>query len=349
MMLSNINEFEYRIGFPLAAVGEVLTHPTKKTFELAAKMVRPLQPGTSDQWATKAREIVHRVLLAFAVLLTIPYHLTLGLLGFGLHVLTTPTRKKITLVNHAHVDNAPDKIKVCTFNTALLPDAINGIKGEDTDFGCFGSIPGSLEERVNNIAQAILKFDADVVCLQEVLDPRAARLLKDRLSQTYPHFAYNVNPQIIRFNSGLMTLSKYSINKAVFHEFDAKTGVDAFAGKGFLKVTLPQEDDQEIIVYNTHMNSDVGLNGRRASDSDPVRNSQLQSIYDDADEIPRHVICGDFNRYYYTEYSDKGYEGQENDLDYILSKASISKGSADPMGDSSDHDAVIATIDFSQT
>jgi endonuclease/exonuclease/phosphatase family metal-dependent hydrolase len=344
MMLSTRDEFNSSAPYYAARAGEVLTYPTKQSLVLVGKIVRPLEPGVTDQWATHAGEIAHRVLLVFPVLLSMPYNLTIGLIGFGLHAITTPFRKNVTLVKGNALYHAPNEIKLCSFNTALLPDSVNEIKGQATGGHCYSFIPGSLEERVDNIAREIIRVDADIVCLQEVFDPRAARLLKERLSAIYPNLAYNVNPKVFYFNSGLMTLSKYSIHKAKFHEFEAKTGIDTVSGKGFLYVKISLENGQQIVIYNTHMNSDIGALGEWRDDVDATRDQQLDRMMGHARKHPEHILCGDFNMWMDCEGLDYNHFGYI--LDHILAKSSLTEGKKDPMNNSSDHEAVLATINF---
>lgn len=338
MILSTREEFKSSLGFSIGIAGEVLTHPTKTALIGIAKVIKPSKLKTSCEVIS---QIAFRIMVAAVVIFSLPYHLTLGLIGFTLHAIATPLRKKITIIQGPDEKFSGYQIKVCTFNTALLPDCVNLIKPDDMG-SHIAPIPGTLEERVNNIVAAIELVEADVVCLQEVLDPRAARLLRQRLSKTYPHMAYNANPQIVRFNSGLMTLSKTAIDSVAFEEYTDSIGIDSLAGKGYLSVKLQHTAGKVFSVFNTHLNSDVTITGGfNGYEAEPIRENQIEHLFKDA-APDRDIVCGDLN----TLISErKGFEITRAVIDYIFfPRDSHINSHVNKMNNSSDHPAVVATI-----
>jgi hypothetical protein len=68
-------------------------------------------------------------------------------------------------------DDSPRELKICTFNTALLPDIINALKPNAPE-SHIRPMEGTTEERVEKIACELLQRKDDIVCLQEVLEPK---------------------------------------------------------------------------------------------------------------------------------------------------------------------------------
>lgn len=352
--ISRSQEFTYRIGHPIAVVGEVFTYPSQLCLKELVKIIKPLTKVSSNSCTRKAIEIAQKVLRSFFLLLSLPYHLTVGLTGFGLCILACFFRKKITLISEARSQNNLKESKnltVSTFNTALLPDFINALKPVGPHIH---PIDGSLERRVGAIADAILIRDDDIVCLQEVFDPRAERLLIRHLSKKYPHIAYHVGPKAILLNSGLMILSKKPISEARFRPFSIIKGVDRWAGKGVMAVSVELGQNRQLTILNTHLNSDTGTFGW-ISNIVAIRNAQLKDIKKLEEEFTiksngkevQQIICGDFNK---RSVKIDGYQVVSGEFDHILVSergshcTDIQDKQIDPMGESSDHPAVIVTL-----
>lgn len=354
LVISRSQEFEYCIGYPIAIVGEVLTYPSQLALNELAEVIKPLTNESSGKWTKKAIEIGKKILMSFALLLSLPYHLTVGLTGYGLGILTSFARKKITLISentNQHKVEEPKVLKVCTFNTALLPDFINTFKPVGTRIR---PIDGSLEERVQGIATAILKRNDDIVCLQEVFDPRAGRLLINHLSKNYPHIASHVGPKALLFNSGLMILSKKPISKARFRPFSISKGADSWAGKGVMGVSIELGQNRRLTVLNTHLNSHVGIFGW-LDDVEEIQSAQMEDVDKLAKKFTKksngsetqRIVCGDFNK---GHVAVAGYQVVSDTIDHILicetgsQFTKIQGGQIDSMGRSSDHPAVAVTL-----
>jgi endonuclease/exonuclease/phosphatase family metal-dependent hydrolase len=350
---SSHHEFEYKIGYPVALAGEALTLPSRASLKLLSHVISPLKEGS------KVKAIATKIGACALVILSLPYNLTLGLIGLSLTILTSPFRKNVVIVSPEIeiVDDSPRELKICTFNTALLPDIINALKPNAPE-SHIRPMEGTTEERVEKIACELLRRKDDIVCLQEVLEPKAARLLVQKLSQVYPHSAYNVGAKGWFLNSGLMVVSKYPLKEPQFIPFTESRGADSWAEKGVLGLTVCV-GGWEVNVLNTHMNSDSGLFGWKEG-VQATRLKQLTQVRDLSDtygeELEAKVVCGDFNMSYLPEEGDvkisEEFDVAKVDwgIDYILvSKLKqvyqkISDRIVDQMNDVSDHPAVRVVI-----
>ena len=82
--------------------------------------------------------------------------------------------------------------------------------------------------------------DLDFLCLCEVFDRSASKVVLDKLSRHFPFVLYDIaaRPSFRFCNSGLLFASKYPILDAEFHRYGAHEGSDSMACKGVLLVKL---------------------------------------------------------------------------------------------------------------
>ncbi|KAG9330757.1 hypothetical protein JZ751_022168 [Albula glossodonta] len=103
--------------------------------------------------------------------------------------------------------------------------------------------------------------NADIVCLEEVFDKRAAVKLVKSLGPLFGHILYDVGVYACQtpgccsafkfFNSGLFLASRYPVLEAQYHCYPNGSGEDAFAAKGLLsaKMLICQNQSQNTVGY----------------------------------------------------------------------------------------------------
>jgi hypothetical protein len=123
------------------------------------------------------------------------------------------------------VEPARDQLRICTFNTALMPDFIarwNGLRPP--------------LDRSKEIAKAIKDVDDSIVCLQECFHLRASRDICNLLQDKYPYIIYNVGFQSMGLQSGSTLLSKYPLTDPRYIRHPVRTGEDGHATKVYTYV-----------------------------------------------------------------------------------------------------------------
>lgn len=110
--------------------------------------------------------------------------------------------------------------------------------------------------RIDAIADAIVRLDADVVCLYEVFDLRAALHLRDALSHAgYGHCFHNIGPRGLGVSSAILVASKYDVGDAEFTAFpvDTLVGRTKSANKGVFAFDVQSAGETFARVYCTHL------------------------------------------------------------------------------------------------
>ncbi|XP_034275910.1 sphingomyelin phosphodiesterase 5-like isoform X2 [Pantherophis guttatus] len=149
----------------------------------------------------------------------------------------------------------------------------------------------------------------DILCLQEVFDPRAAAHLCRFLGPQFEHIIYDVGTYGLQassalklLNSGLFLASRYPLLAVEFHCYPNAAGEDALSAKGLLctQVQLGACQGRRVIGYLncTHL---------QAPEADgPIRHEQLSlsllwmQLFQDTHAQPGDVVafdifCGDLN------------------------------------------------------
>uniref|UniRef100_A0A8C6VE16 sphingomyelin phosphodiesterase n=1 Tax=Naja naja TaxID=35670 RepID=A0A8C6VE16_NAJNA len=149
----------------------------------------------------------------------------------------------------------------------------------------------------------------DILCLQEVFDPRASAHLRHFLAPQFEHIIYDVGtyglqgcsaPKLL--NSGLFLASRHPLLAVEYHCYPNGTGEDALSAKGLLctQVQLGACQGRRVIGYLncTHL---------QAPEADgPIRHEQLSlsllwmQLFQDSHAQPGDVVafdifCGDLN------------------------------------------------------
>lgn len=145
-----------------------------------------------------------------------------------------------------------------------------------------------LPQRLDLVADEILQYSPDIVCLQEVpwtlKTGLAAKYLAERTGMNYVYYRANGNRWSILFEEGEAILSRYPLADPVFQELQPPAGF--FEQRVVLgaKVITPMEDIQVFVTHLTNKDAEINL-------------AQTTSLLAYAEEAGNHskIIAGDFN------------------------------------------------------
>ncbi len=267
----------------------------------AAHLFTPISMATRDaiclsrKWNPEhpLQEIVHRVRLAVTCILLLGLGIVPLIIGQVLLLLTMLARKDFTFVQPEEIENggSPNELKVVTYNICGGPPWMADFNGVDP-----------IHERIGTLAETIGSFKVDVVCLQEMFDERVAETLRLQLLQQGFEFAvYNVAPHPWKLNSGLFIASKYPLQQPIFWNHTQSRGLDSFAEKGTLGVTV-QAGNRKIALFNTHFNASENT----------IQSLQMEGFLDHIEYYTKEthlenrvVACGDFNAEYLNDLSNR--------------------------------------------
>ena len=148
------------------------------------------------------------------------------------------------------------------------------------------------KERAHRIADLVNASDYHILVLQETFHGGMRRVLRRRLTHSFPYQYGPANPSgaSLKTNSGLSVYSRIPLRHLDEIRFDACTGVDCWAKKG---AVLLQGDwlGVPFQVMNTHLN---------AGGPQSIRDDQYRQIREELldrftlEGVPQ-ILCGDFN------------------------------------------------------
>ena len=240
------SEFSDEIYSHIDAFGNFLIDPAKEWLKRAVRVVAlDIEPSKYGQQKSLALEILQRASLTIQNIVTAPFAFLGFLFGSAICSLVSFAKKDITIhspKNEITTDLTASTIRVISYNTLLMPDFI-AVRNKHR--------PSS--ERLEEIAELLIKKDAEVICLQEVFDPNLARELSLRLSSAGYYVARELSSSAVSLNSGLLIASKYPIKNPQFKPHSVCFGADKMAGKGVLTVDIALSD-KIITIANTHLN-----------------------------------------------------------------------------------------------
>ncbi|MBI3236551.1 MAG: endonuclease/exonuclease/phosphatase family protein, partial [Chlamydiales bacterium] len=137
--------------------------------------------------------------------------------------------------------------------------------------------------RIDSIVKKILASQADLICLQEVWDPEAMRMLVDLLKGNYSYFVYEVGDpagtlQVDRmgYNSGLFIASKLELEEIDFRLF--KRSIPENSKRGMLSCVC-RLGESRVAFITTHLQHGDEEEMKR------VRKEQLLSCHARLDEL----------------------------------------------------------------
>ncbi len=201
-------------------------------------------------------------------------------------------------------------LKVVNWNVLFFQDLLTVYFG--------GVLPWST--RIDRVILKLIDFDADLVCLQEVWDPKAATYLIKGLKAHYDYFYYDIgsqafifNPEELSFNSGLFVASKYPVYETHFYPFPFPNQAKGLHRGLFL--TVLGKDKPEFSVINSHFESGEET---RAQD---IRKMSLTFAYDKLEGSIPSFLTGDLNIAF-------GEKQQDSGMDSYFDNAYTKKGMA---------------------
>lgn len=185
-----------------------------------------------------------------------------------------------------------EPFRVMTLNGAQLPFPIG---------------MGDREERAKELALTVLGLPVlpDVICLQEIFTTAAFEKLEKKLKEAYPYQAHDKSDVTIGVNSGLVVFSRYPIVQIFQHTYSQYRGIENFAAKGVLGVSLRYKK-QSVLVFTTHLQTGgkwplLDPIDQDKPNSDEIKLAQVQEAHDFIEGIAAQYadapvfFTGDFN------------------------------------------------------
>lgn len=188
-----------------------------------------------------------------------------------------------SFISSVSFSQSTDSLKVVSWNVFLRPAILKDRQAE----------------RVDSIAESILKFDADVVVLQEVFHKKSRKRLIESLSAVYPFHTQMGKTTVWGIPSGNCIFSKDSIHSERFVYYKRAMKADKMAKKGAIAIEITHQGNP-ITILGTHLQAGGGAEGAA------IRKSQIDQIAELSRENDRSpvIFAGDFNiRYQDTLYT----------------------------------------------
>jgi endonuclease/exonuclease/phosphatase family metal-dependent hydrolase len=210
-----------------------------------------------------------------------------------------------------------NRLSVLTANLICFRDPLSYFFG--------GASPAVL--RIDEIAKKILKTKADIVCLQEVWDEEALKVLKERLKNDYVYFVYEagnqtgtLSPDEIGFNSGLFIASKVHLEELDFSLFSEMKQVKGGIKRGALHARFKAGNSYWKMVA-THL--------QHGSDQESIkiRNTQFQNCSELVGDEKGFVI-GDLNINAFSEEFKESLLSSEFIVPYLRKKSNVTEKTA---------------------
>ncbi len=151
-------------------------------------------------------------------------------------------------------------------------------------------------DRVDAVAQAIIKSDADVVCLQEVFSLKGGDELLQKLQPHYAHFYTKIGPRVIGFSkenqgipSGLFVASRYPLKNVQFTPYTPEQ-TPSNRAYGIFAADLYSDQEPLAHLVTTHLQP-----GDSPEDVE-YRAKQMTIVRSDLEQSKlSSFVCGDFN------------------------------------------------------
>ena len=181
-------------------------------------------------------------------------------------------------------------MKIISWNIACLPYYFN-----------FFSNP---HKRIDMIISTILSFEADIICLQEVLDNEILYKIENKLKKKHYKICKSENKiENTCFNyfrnlfkpcnndSGLLIASKLNFNFIKFIQYDDYIGEDSLISKGIQVLSI-----DNIKIYNTHIQADKPIFDFNKNAEKIIR-KQIDQLLNIISKDDKNILIGDFNLY----------------------------------------------------
>lgn len=270
-------------------VGTLLTTPLSTALTFATRMIRPFAPGKGGQWSTSGGEVVRRILLAIAFLVSLGVGLCLSIVGAPLRSLASTARADFVHIHprdQADTSRAPplQQLTVTTYNVALMPEFIAVFNG--------------LRPTAERVEELRLRLGgADIVCMQEAFHTEATQRLAQSTRDAYPYQVFDVGFQSLGLSSGLMIASAHPLENTQFYPHPVQVNTDRVGNKGVLATTVSLPGNEIAYVFNTHLNAHGSVACRRSQIT--ALRTRIEEYTKGVEREDRRVagifICGDFN------------------------------------------------------
>lgn len=170
------------------------------------------------------------------------------------------------------------------------------------DYKIFGetifSNPYYSDERIKFIPKALLKYDADIIVIQECYDEVHFKFISDHLKLIYPYIARKDKIRnILQLHNGLALFSKYPIKSVNLFPYLNSDIFEKYFGNKCLLVTEILIENKILSLFNIHLTA--GGYNPESLESTKKRSSQIKELisivnyYLTKGTIP--IILGDFN------------------------------------------------------
>ena len=213
-------------------------------------------------------------------------------------------------------------MKILTWNIACLPKTINLLRNPNLV--------------IRKIVEKILNEKPNIICLQEVFDIRIRNQLEDFFLENKYDTFYSYQSFCCLPKNGLIIASNFPINFKHELNYNNKEGLEWIINKGVLTIGIQHPSGKEIIIHNTHMQSDT--NFWYKSKSEACRRKQNIQLHEYLKSFKNKIqyLVGDLNdnfNYVRTfNYFDKNYFNTkqlitfpkiQQQLDYIISNCDL--------------------------
>jgi len=181
-------------------------------------------------------------------------------------------------------------LKFITINLGLL------------DYKIFGktifSNPYYSDKRIKFIPQSLLKYNPDIIVIQECYDEKHFNFINNNLKFDYPYFARKDKKRnLLQLHNGLALFSKYPIKSVNLFPYSKSDIIEKCFGNKCLLVTEILIDNKIISLFNVHLTA--GSYNPESLNSIKDRLYQIKELislinyYKSRGTIP--IILGDFN------------------------------------------------------
>ena len=269
-------------------MGSLATDPICKAHQLyrSQQTLKPLYKNSSDIKIAQIRA---------AMLGGIGFY---GIVGMPLGIFGIACRKIASMLLERpfiHIrGNAPEKT-LLDKKFSMLSWNICAVGGGYT-ISDGGVLPWP--QRIDTIANEILKHDTDIVCLQETIDAGSWVALVERLRQRYAHFYVNMgNGSLV--HSGLFVASKAPVSNPEFTAFPLSMlyGRSKQSGKGFFSFDLEGASKPIASIVLSHLGHSEAPEFPEEGEVE-ARRLQMEMIAQKVEQIAKDraiVVTGDLN------------------------------------------------------
>jgi endonuclease/exonuclease/phosphatase family metal-dependent hydrolase len=132
---------------------------------------------------------------------------------------------------------------VLTWNIACLPKLINSLRDP--------------LRKADEIFEKALSSNADVICFQEVFDYTIQRKAVEIFKDHGYHIHYSIENDSYIPRNGLFTACKFKMKTRKVIDYNESVGIEKWVNKGLLTCEFIHPSLGDVIIHNTHLQSDT--------------------------------------------------------------------------------------------